>query len=537
MLTNAVRPPDFQQERKPGYVIWAMFLTGLGLLGFIFHDGLESMVSAWSRDEYSHGYMIPLVALYLVWLKQESLVSTTVTKGGSWLGFGLLVASLAIFLMGELGSLFVLIQYGFLLAFYSLVMMVFGLRGTRVIWAALAYLIFMIPLPTFLYNGLSGQLQLISSQLGVFVVRLFDISVFLEGNVIDLGVYQLQVVEACSGLRYLFPLMSFGFLIAYIYKGPVWQKVFLFLSTIPITVLMNSFRIGVIGVTVEYWGIEMAEGFLHDFEGWVIFMGCLGVLVAEMGVFHYYSKIDSPFWDQLDLDGPEEMAGLSDFSLSYQKQKPLIAGVIVLIFSAAGLQFLNERTETPLERKSFNEFPLHYNGWTGRERALEKNVLDTLKLTDYIQAHYVEKSSGVPVNFYVAYYASQSKGASIHSPKSCLPGGGWQLTGIAEKKVPGLKNSAGKPLIVNRALMRQGDSAQIVYYWFEQRGRNITDEYAAKWYMFVDALRHNRTDGALLRIVVPVPDILDIEAVEAKADKFLTTFYPLMSDYLPVGIQ
>ena len=516
-------------------ILLGILFLGFGMLGYIFYDGLVFMASFWEKDEYSHGYMIPLVALYLVWQKQEKLVE--VINKGSWLGAAMVLAGLVLFLMGELGSLYVLIQYGFLLALYGLVMATLGWRGTRVIWAALAYLIFMIPLPSFIYANLSSQLQLISSEFGVFFIRLFDISVFLEGNVIDLGVYQLQVVEACSGLRYLFPLMSFGFLIAYIYKGPAWQKVFLFLSTIPITVLMNSFRIGVIGVTVDYWGIEMAEGFLHDFEGWVIFMGCLGVLVAEMGVFHYYSKNDSQFWDQLDLDGPEEMIGLSDFSLSYQKQKPLIAGVIVLIFSAAGLQLLNERAETPLERKSFNEFPLYYNGWIGREHALEKNVLDVLKLTDYIQANYVEKSSGVPVNFYVAYYASQSKGASIHSPKSCLPGGGWQLTGIAEKKIPGLKNSTGKPLVVNRALMRQGDSAQIVYYWFEQRGRNITNEYAAKWYMFVDTLRHNRTDGALLRIVVPVPDIQDIDAVEAKADKFLTTFYPLIPDYLPVGIQ
>ena len=112
----------------------------------------------------------------------------------------------------------------------------------------------MIPLPSFLYFNLSQELQLISSMIGVAVIRLFDISVYLEGNVIDLGVYQLQVVEACSGLRYLFPLMSFGFLISYIYRGPVWQKIVIFLSTIPITVVMNSFRIGVIGcVSRVFW--------------------------------------------------------------------------------------------------------------------------------------------------------------------------------------------------------------------------------------------------------------------------------------------
>ena len=127
------------------------------------------------------------------------------------------------------------------------------------------------------------------------VIRLFDISVYLEGNVIDLGVYQLQVVEACSGLRYLFPLMSFGFLISYIYRGPVWQKVVIFLSTIPITVVMNSFRIGVIGVTVEHFGIAAAEGFLHDFEGWIVFMACLGFLLFEIWILYMFSERKTAF--------------------------------------------------------------------------------------------------------------------------------------------------------------------------------------------------------------------------------------------------
>lgn len=107
---------------------------------------------------------------------------------------------------------------------------------------------------------------------------MFQIPVFLEGNIIDLGVYQLQVVEACSGLRYLFPLMSLGFIAAYFYQAAFWKRAIVFLMTIPITILMNSFRIGVIGVMVDNWGISMAEGFLHDFEGWIIFMACAAIL-------------------------------------------------------------------------------------------------------------------------------------------------------------------------------------------------------------------------------------------------------------------
>jgi len=143
-----------------------------------------------------------------------------------------------------------------------------------------------------------------SSEIGVAVIRLFDISVFLEGNVIDLGSYKLQVVEACSGLRYLFPLMSFAFICAYIFKGKFWMRAVIFLSSMPITVIMNSFRIGVIGVLVEYYGIGAAEGFLHDFEGWIIFVACTGILMAEIWVFNRFWGSGKSFTEVFALDMP-----------------------------------------------------------------------------------------------------------------------------------------------------------------------------------------------------------------------------------------
>ena len=133
---------------------------------------------------------------------------------------------------------------------------VLGLGGYslfKVAFVPIFFLIFAIPLPYFLDAALSFRLQLISSQLGVFFIRLLQIPVYLEGNVIDLGSYKLQVVEACSGLRYLYPLMSLGFLTAYLFQAPLWQRALIFLSTIPITILMNSFRIALVGVLGDYW--------------------------------------------------------------------------------------------------------------------------------------------------------------------------------------------------------------------------------------------------------------------------------------------
>ncbi len=534
MSDTAISSQAEASTRAPGQannLFWFLLLASFGLLAYLCWGGLVDMELQWQRDEYSHGYMIPLVALYILW-KQRFEVQAAAGQG-SWSAVLLMLAALTVFFVGEISTVYEFVQYAFVLALFSLLLSFFGWRAMGATWVAFAYLIFLIPLPAFVYKMLSSELQLVSSFLGVAVIRLFDISVYLEGNVIDLGGYQLQVVEACSGLRYLFPLMSFGFLIAYLFKAPVWQKVLLFLSTIPITVLTNSFRIGVIGVTVEYWGIEMAEGFLHDFEGWVVFMGCLGVLLVEMWLLHACSKSTLKFWDRIDLDLPEGEVKLSDFSIGTKTQKAFIVCLLLLLTSVAIHTTLNARPAPALERKQLATFPLYLNGWIGQERTVTDEVLKSLKVTEYLKADYKGDVGKLPVNLWVAYYDSQRDGAGIHSPRTCIPGGGWEMTGLAEYEVPGVVHSSGSPLKVNRVLVRKGDIGQLVYYWFEQRGRNITNEYAAKWYILLDAINDNRTDGALVRVIVPVPDVNDLSESDATLTKYLQDFYPYLVDYIP----
>jgi exosortase D (VPLPA-CTERM-specific) len=525
---------SMEQENSRRFNVgqWGLLAVACLLIGFIYYDGLELMVGWWEREEYSHGYMIPLVALFLAWQKQAEIVKTA--KSGSLWSVVALALALCVFLMGELSGIYTVIQYAFLMALYAVILAFVGWRAMFVMWTALAYLIFMIPLPNFLYNTLSNELQLISSTIGVMVIRLFDISVYLEGNVIDLGSYKLQVVEACSGLRYLFPLMSFGFLMACVYRGPAWQKVVLFLSTMPITILMNSFRIGVIGVMVEHWGISAAEGFLHDFEGWVIFVACLAILTLEMWLFWRLRGEKAPFIDSLDLSYPTlSEATFSSKTQSWHSNKPLLACVVLLVGFAAYASTLVERQEDVPLRKEFVQFPLFQGNWIGREDYIAPDVLDTLKLSDYFIANYRQDGNPRPVNFYMAYYASQRKGASVHSPRSCIPGGGWQIKSLTQQALPFSPVGSTEPLSVNRLIIQKGEVRQLVYYWFQQRERIITNEYAAKWYIFWDSLTKNRTDGALVRVTSIVGEGEDIALADQYLQEFVMDFVPLLPSYIP----
>ncbi|MEO8225750.1 MAG: VPLPA-CTERM-specific exosortase XrtD, partial [Gammaproteobacteria bacterium] len=398
----------------------------------------------------------------------------------------------------------------------------------------LVFLLFMVPLPAFIQFNLSSDLQLISSELGTGMLRLMGLSVYLEGNVIDLGTYQLQVVEACAGLRYLFPLMSFGMLCAVVLRGPVWQRVLLFISSGPIAIVMNSFRIAVTGVLVNRYGNEAAEGFLHYFEGWVIFTICLVLMFLEMGALAMLSgrRLD----DVLDFHLPTR-ASLQGLGALLRPNRPLTVAVGLLAVAALASFFLANRQELVPARTSLASFPLAIGEWRGREGEVSREQLDELKLTDYIIAAYARPGAGAPVELYVAYYDSQRKGASIHSPRACLPGGGWAIDDFSQVSVKGAGPDGGPgvgdSLTVNRSLVSLGDQRLLVYYWFQGRGRTITNEYLAKWYIFWDSLKRNRTDGALVRVMTSVSDPSQIEAADQRLQEFIVRAAPRLAYYIP----
>jgi EpsI family protein len=135
------------------------------------------------------------------------------------------------------------------------------------------------------------------------------------------------------------------------------------------------------------------------------------------------------------------------------------------------------------------------------------------------------------VDLYVAWYASQRSGASIHSPRTCLPGGGWMIDELSLVDIQGA--GPDDALIVNRALISFGEQRMLVYYWFDQRGRIVTNEYLAKWYIFRDSLMLNRTDGALVRVMTPVSDLTQIEAADQRLQDFIRVAAPRLRYFIP----
>jgi exosortase D (VPLPA-CTERM-specific) len=484
------------------YKIPALMALGAGFLLLVptFWEGISKLILRWDKqEEYSHGYMIPLVTAYLIWQRKELL--KTLEFKPSWLPVSLVALGLVVAAIGEITALYILIHFALILIILAMAWSLMGWSAFKHVMIPLALLAFAIPLPVFLEATLTADLQLISSRLGVAFIRLFGIPVFANGNVIDLGGYQLQVVEACSGLRYLYPLMGVGFIVVYLYQVELWKRALVFISTIPITILMNSLRIGVIGILVEHWGQGMAEGFLHYFEGWIIFIACLAILMGEMWLLNRLSKNRVSFARVFRMPTGPDLGQTAVEPRTRKLSSPFFACMALMLLSFFVIQAIDTRAEVIPEREQFVSFPLEFEGWAGEQENLAPIVYNSLGLTDYILNNYI-KASAPPVNFYVAYYESQRKGVSPHSPRVCIPGGGWSITDLKRVKL-NVKNY-DNPVNVNRAIIQNGPNKQLVYYWFKQRGRDIANEYWMKWYLLTDSLTRNRTDGSLVRLTTPI---------------------------------
>ncbi|MEO1042774.1 MAG: VPLPA-CTERM-specific exosortase XrtD [Pseudomonadota bacterium] len=503
------------------------------LLVFLSRTGLSHLMGSYLTPEFSHGILIPVIAAGIIAFRHQEIAAAR--HDHRWFGTALVALGIIIIGVGQISTTIHQLQYGFLISVYGLIFTYFGVSGARIVAPALVYLLFMLPPPHFVTLALTLQLQLISTQLGVAFIELFGIPVFVDGNVIDLGNYALQVAEACSGLRYLFPLLSFSFIAGYFFQAPLWQRLTVFLSAIPITILMNSFRIGMIGVLKRQFGVGATEGFAHAFEGWVVFLLSVGVLIAELYLLSAIRRAGSPL-DHLGISGSYD--GLrANLQRAFEDRQSVLhrwvlASLGAIVAATLTLSFIGSRPPVLPEHKPLFLLPQVTQDWRGRDVPIEASVLSILQPTDYVNRDYTHSDTLGPVNVYIAFHANQVAGRAAHSPRYCIPGGGWEI----EKTEPiniAVEGPDGTSIRANRVLVSKGLQRMIVYYWHQQQGKVLTAEYEVKWNLLMRSIRTRRTDGALIRYATPLAANETEEAAEARLFELMSITQPVVNDMLP----
>jgi EpsI family protein len=198
-----------------------------------------------------------------------------------------------------------------------------------------------------------------------------------------------------------------------------------------------------------------------------------------------------------------------------------------LLLGASVLLHSLHHGETIVARQPLSDLPYSLGTWNGVEHPLDSPVLQVLNVSDYTNRTY-EDPKGEPIQLYIGFYASQKTGDTIHSPKNCLPGSGWDPIQSGYANIP---LQGGKTIQINEYVIQRDVSKQVVFYWYQTQGRVIASEYSAKFWMVADSISHNRTDGALVRVITPMND--GEENARARLIQFTQTLFPHLDGILP----
>jgi exosortase len=257
------------------WVMWSAIFSGLILL--LYAPVLKHLVEQWWTDpDYGHGFFIPLFSGFVLWRERNRWIKSQVKPSN----FGLLVmlGAVALLLVGSLGAELFLSRTSMLVLFAGMILFLAGWGMLRSVSFPLGYLIFMIPFPEIIYNQITFPLQLLASRLATLCLELVHVPVLRDGNVLVLSNYSLEVVEACSGIRSLMTLISLAVAYGYLLQRRVWVRYLLAILMVPIAIVSNAIRIMGAGILAHRFGPEAAEGFLHTFSGWVIFVVALALM-------------------------------------------------------------------------------------------------------------------------------------------------------------------------------------------------------------------------------------------------------------------
>ena len=268
--------PSYTLQFRNAKVIWGCVLIG-ALMAAIYAGILMKLVTDWWQiPDFSHGFLVPIFSAYLVWTKRNVLRETAVSP--SWSGVAVVAAGLVVLFLGVYGAEIFLSRVSLVILLAGLVLSFGGQRFLKELRFPLLVLLLAIPIPAILFSQITFPLQILASKLASDLLPLFDVPILREGNVIQLPSMSLEVAEACSGIRSLMSLFTLSVFFGYFMEKSFSRRAVLALASIPIAIAANAVRIFGTGLCVQYWNPDKAQGFFHEFSGWVMFLVSLGCL-------------------------------------------------------------------------------------------------------------------------------------------------------------------------------------------------------------------------------------------------------------------
>jgi exosortase D (VPLPA-CTERM-specific) len=518
---EVARAVDADRARPP---LWQIALL-VGLSLWLYAPVLAHLVAQWWHDpNFSHGFFVPVFSGFVIWQNRLQLARLKVTPsrwGILLLGFGL-----CLLLVGQLGAELFLSRCSLLLMLAGGIVLFLGWNFFRALLFPWAFLLLMIPIPAIIFNQITFPLQLLASRVASGILPWLGVPVLREGNVIVLPAIALEVADACSGIRSLMSLATLAVIYGYLMDRQVAVRAVLALASVPIAVAANSLRVVGTGLLVQYWDPNNAQGFFHEFQGWLMF-------VASLFMLYLLHRAIRFFWPEppaQPLPSPLPPATTRG-AQARRRTSPLSFALAAALILLAALTLQARGRKETIVPDNVASFPAQIDNWTSDDIALDRDTLEVLGPGHFLLRQYRDPDGPLPrVDLFIAYFPSQRTGDTIHSPKNCLPGAGW----IPEEstQVP-LSLPGHAPFPVNRYVIAKAGARQLVLYWYWAHDRGVASEYWAKYYLVKDSIRMNRSDGALVRLVTPMFPGETSAAAQQRLFPFTSRIVPLLDDYIP----
>lgn len=460
----------------------AILAAGLGLL---YAPAFAFLARTWwNNDVYSHGFLVPLIALYLVWVRRGGLAALPVAPvrvGGT----AIVVAAGVLLLLGRVAAVILLEEISLLVMVVGLVWLLLGRRYLKALALPIAYLVFMMPVFGEGTDWIHWPFQLLAANIGIGLLQGLGIPAYREAQFIYLPRVILEVADACSGVRYLISVVAIGVPLAYLTQRTWWRRLALVGVGVVIAILFNGLRVALIGVWV-YYGGEIVHGPFHVFQAMLVaWIGFVGLIAAG--------------W----VLGREEGAwGFAPAPAAAPETSRPLAGRGVTAAWAIALAAVAGTWGAGVLRPVVPVFPV------GELRALPTTVGDwraeatdvraeALRLpgADEELARVYGDAAGRALRLYVAYFARQSQDRDLVNYRS---------KAFHEDAVEiAVTGEGGRTYRLNRAVRHEGRQPWVVIFWYDLNGRILANRYLAKVTTALDGLTAGRTNGAFVAVSFP----------------------------------